>query len=138
MNRSIGCASGEEPYTPSILWALIGARASSIPGAGMTTAQGGDHDNCIRGVEISGTNGGRSARILQRMRGAQPVKGQPISTCRLLDDNGPKGNRAIRCALTVRLPYRTRPPEHTAEPHGLPTAASPFSSDSSSAIGAGP
>jgi ribosome-associated translation inhibitor RaiA len=31
-----------------------------------------------------------------------PVKGQ-VS---FFDDNGPKGGRAMRCALTVRLPFR--------------------------------
>lgn len=31
-----------------------------------------------------------------------PVKGQAS----FFDDNGPKGGRAIRCALTVRLPFR--------------------------------
>lgn len=48
MNRSIGCASGEEPYTPFILWALIGASrfsglrldsvASDTTGTGMPTS----------------------------------------------------------------------------------------------------
>jgi ribosome-associated translation inhibitor RaiA len=31
-----------------------------------------------------------------------PVKGQAS----FFDDNGPKGGRAMRCALTVRLPFR--------------------------------
>ena len=31
-----------------------------------------------------------------------PVKGQVA----FFDDNGPKGGRAMRCALTVRLPFR--------------------------------
>jgi len=31
-----------------------------------------------------------------------PVKGQAA----FFDDNGPKGGRAMRCALTVRLPFR--------------------------------
>jgi len=32
------------------------------------------------------------------------------------DDNGPKGGRAIRCAVTVRVPYRPNVRvEHTAE-----------------------
>jgi ribosome-associated translation inhibitor RaiA len=74
----------------------------------------------FRGVEISGIERGGALRahILQRMRGAlQPVKGQPISAhVAFFDDNGPKGGRAIRCALTVRLPYRTAiRREHTAE-----------------------
>ena len=32
----------------------------------------------------------------------KPVRGQAA----FFDDNGPKGGRAKRCALTVRLPYR--------------------------------
>jgi ribosome-associated translation inhibitor RaiA len=31
-----------------------------------------------------------------------PIKGQAA----FFDDNGPKGGRAMRCALTVRLPFR--------------------------------
>lgn len=48
---------------------------------------------------------GRAARL---MGGAlanlavAPVKGQAA----FFDDNGPKGGRAMRCALTVRLPFR--------------------------------
>jgi ribosome-associated translation inhibitor RaiA len=48
---------------------------------------------------------GRAARL---MAGAlanlavAPVKGQAA----FFDDNGPKGGRAMRCALTVRLPFR--------------------------------
>ena len=41
------------------------------------------------------------------------------------DDNGPKGGRAIRCALTVRLPLRTEiRVEHTAETARLAFAGS--------------
>ena len=32
----------------------------------------------------------------------RPVRSQAV----FFDDNGPKGGRAMRCALTVRLPYR--------------------------------
>jgi ribosome-associated translation inhibitor RaiA len=32
----------------------------------------------------------------------RPVRTQAV----FFDDNGPKGGRAMRCALTVRLPYR--------------------------------
>jgi ribosome-associated translation inhibitor RaiA len=32
----------------------------------------------------------------------KPVRGQAA----FFDDNGPKGGRAMRCALTVKLPYR--------------------------------
>jgi ribosome-associated translation inhibitor RaiA len=32
----------------------------------------------------------------------RPVRSQAV----FVDDNGPKGGRAMRCALTVRLPFR--------------------------------
>jgi ribosome-associated translation inhibitor RaiA len=74
----------------------------------------------FREVEISGIERGRAlhTHITQRMRGVlQPIKLEPISArAAFFDDNGPKGGRASRCALTVRLPHR-RPVrvEHTAE-----------------------
>ena len=65
----------------------------------------------FRGVEISGIErgGGLHTHITQRMRGVlEPIKLGPISAqVAVFDDNGPKGGRAFRCALTVRLPYRT-------------------------------
>ena len=48
------------------------------------------------------------ARVGKLMTGAveritvRPVRSQAV----FFDDNGPKGGRAMRCALTVRLPYR--------------------------------
>jgi ribosome-associated translation inhibitor RaiA len=37
----------------------------------------------------------------------KPVQVKPLGAeVRFFDDNGPKGGRAIRCAVTVRLPYR--------------------------------
>lgn len=74
----------------------------------------------FRGVEISGIDGKRGlhTHISQRMRGVlEPITGRPISAqVAFFDDNGPKGGRAIRCALAVRLPYRTAVRrEHTAE-----------------------
>jgi ribosome-associated translation inhibitor RaiA len=47
-------------------------------------------------------------RAMRLMAGAlaklavAPIKGQAS----FFDDNGPKGGRAMRCALTVRLPFR--------------------------------
>ena len=73
-----------------------------------------------RDVEISGLSGAPAlrARIGERVREAletlslRPVAAQVV----FFDDNGPKGGRAIRCALTVRLPYRPAlRVEHTAE-----------------------
>jgi len=61
-------------------------------------------------IRISGTERDLflRARAAKLMTGAlarlsvEPVRGQVV----FLDDNGPKGGRAMRCALTVRLPYR--------------------------------
>lgn len=70
------------------------------------------------GVEISGLKPSTSLRerIEQRMRAAlATIPNRP--TCAevtFFDDNGPKGG-GIRCAFTVRLPYRpTLRVEHTA------------------------
>lgn len=62
------------------------------------------------GIRVSGT--GRDAALRARsaklMAGALarlpvgPVRGEVA----FLDDNGPSGGPAARCALTVRLPYR--------------------------------
>lgn len=43
----------------------------------------------------------RVARVLARVR-TQPVS----ATVTFVDDNGPKGGLAHRCAVTVRVPYR--------------------------------
>ncbi len=48
---------------------------------------------------------GRAARLMTEALAklaVAPVKGQVA----FFDDNGPKGGRAMRCALTVRLPFR--------------------------------
>jgi ribosome-associated translation inhibitor RaiA len=48
---------------------------------------------------------GRATRLMTEalaMLTVGPVKGQAA----FFDDNGPKGGRAMRCALTVRLPFR--------------------------------
>lgn len=64
------------------------------------------------GVQISGIDGdpplyarvlGLIQRHLDRV-GLRPVSGRATFT----DENGPKGGRAMRCALTVTLPYRPR------------------------------
>lgn len=73
-----------------------------------------------RAVEVSGLRGATAlrARIGERMTAAlEPIKLEPMSAqVAFFDDNGPKGGRAIRCAFTVRLPYRPAlRVEHTAE-----------------------
>jgi ribosome-associated translation inhibitor RaiA len=74
----------------------------------------------FRGVEISGIDGKGTLRmhIARRLRGVlESITVRPVSArIAFFDDNGPKGGRAIRCALTLRLPYRTAiRREHTAE-----------------------
>lgn len=64
----------------------------------------------MNAIRISGTERDAilRARAAKLMTGALarlsvgPVRGRVV----FLDDNGPKGGRAMRCALTVRLPYR--------------------------------
>lgn len=61
-------------------------------------------------IDIRGTAGNRllHAQIQKRMTAAlaklrvKPVGAQVL----FLDDNGPKGGVDVRCAVTVRLPYR--------------------------------
>lgn len=61
-------------------------------------------------VRISGIerDAALRARVAKLMTGAveritvRPVRSQAV----FFDDDGPKGGRAMRCALTVRLPYR--------------------------------
>ena len=72
-----------------------------------------------KAVEISGLRGAAAlrARIGERMALAlKPIKLEPVSAhIAFFDDNGPKGG-GIRCAFTVRLPYRPAlRVEHTAE-----------------------
>ena len=48
---------------------------------------------------------GRATRLMTEALAklaVAPVKGQVA----FFDDNGPKGGRAMRCAMTVRLPFR--------------------------------
>jgi ribosome-associated translation inhibitor RaiA len=64
----------------------------------------------VGAVRITGTERDAvlRARVAKLVTGAveritvRPVRSQVI----FFDDNGPKGGRAMRCALTVRLPYR--------------------------------
>jgi ribosome-associated translation inhibitor RaiA len=64
----------------------------------------------VGAVRISGVerDAALRARVGKLMTGAveritvRPVRSQAV----FFDDNGPKGGRAMRCALTVRLPYR--------------------------------
>jgi ribosome-associated translation inhibitor RaiA len=64
----------------------------------------------IGAIQISGIKRDEAlrARVEKLMKGTlerisvRPVRGQAT----FFDDNGPKGGRAMRCALTVRLPYR--------------------------------
>ena len=62
-----------------------------------------------RTIQISGIERdplrGRATRLMTETLAklaVAPVKGQIA----FFDDNGPKGGRAMRCALTVRLPFR--------------------------------
>jgi ribosome-associated translation inhibitor RaiA len=73
-----------------------------------------------REVEISGLRGDAAlrSRIEARMSAAlEPIGLAPLAAqVAFFDDNGPKGGLAIRCAFTVRLPYRPSiRVEHTAE-----------------------
>jgi ribosome-associated translation inhibitor RaiA len=68
------------------------------------------------GVQILGLNGDVTlyARVVEQMQrhldrlGLRPARGRAAFS----DENGPRGGRGTRCALTVSLPYR--PPLHVA------------------------
>jgi hypothetical protein len=72
----------------------------------------------FRGIEIGGIrDSALRARISNRIGAVLgPIRGKPLAAqVTFFDDNGPKGGRAMRCALTVRLPYRPSVRvEHTA------------------------
>ncbi len=61
-------------------------------------------------IDVAGAGGDRvlAARARRRVSGmlarltVRPVAAQVA----FFDDNGPKGGRAVRCAVTVRVPYR--------------------------------
>ena len=78
----------------------------------------------FRGVEISGIQRDPVLRAhVKRQVGAalSLLKVKPVSAqVSFFDDNGPKGGMAMRCAMTVRLPYRPSVRvEHTAETQRL-------------------
>ena len=61
------------------------------------------------GIDISGVrDSALRARISSRLGAAlEPVQARPLAVqVAFFDDNGPKGGPAVRCALTVRVPYR--------------------------------
>jgi ribosome-associated translation inhibitor RaiA len=61
-------------------------------------------------IEISGI--GRNAALKTRIEkqmaaGLKPLRVAPVrAQVAFFDDNGPKGGLGLRCALTVRVPYR--------------------------------
>jgi ribosome-associated translation inhibitor RaiA len=61
-------------------------------------------------IEIVGLEGDRrlATTVTRKMAAvAGRLKVAPVrSQVAFVDDNGPKGGPAIRCAITVRLPYR--------------------------------
>jgi ribosome-associated translation inhibitor RaiA len=63
---------------------------------GATQISGTERDQALRG-RVAKLMKAAVARITVR-----PVRSQAA----FFDDNGPKGGRAMRCALTVRLPFR--------------------------------
>ncbi len=68
----------------------------------------------IRGIE---RDAALRAHVSKRMTAAvKLLQVKPVGTrVAFFDDDGPKGGPAIRCALTVRLPYRPNlRVEHTA------------------------
>ena len=73
----------------------------------------------IREIEIKGIrDSALRALISDRLgRVLKPLQVEPLAAqVTFFDDDGPKGGRAVRCALTVRVPYRpTLRVEHTSE-----------------------
>jgi len=59
----------------------------------------------ISGIERDPPLRARTAKLMAATLAKLSVK--PVrSQATFVDDNGPRGGRAMRCALTVRLPYR--------------------------------
>ena len=59
----------------------------------------------VRGIEGDAKLQSRTTKLMAEQLArlaVEPVGGQAA----FFDDNGPKGGLAMRCALTVRLPYR--------------------------------
>lgn len=61
-------------------------------------------------IEIRGLGSDRSlaARVRRRLTAAlRGLTVEPVTAvATFVDDNGPKGGPAVRCAVTLRLPYR--------------------------------
>lgn len=99
------------PRTAGRSWREANASKRLTPCIGIPVAP--ERDMTIRQatIRISGTrrNAGLRSRSAKLVGGAlarlsvEPVKGEVA----FFDDNGPRGGRASRCALTVRLPYRS-------------------------------
>jgi ribosome-associated translation inhibitor RaiA len=63
-----------------------------------------DPGRIIVAIDIQGLNARDRARMMRTLQ-VLPVK--PTSArVAFIDDNGPKGGRALRCTMTVRLPHR--------------------------------
>lgn len=59
----------------------------------------------LRGVSLAPALGIRVEKRLGRELGR--IRAAPVeAVVTFVDDNGPKGGRAVRCALTVRVPRR--------------------------------
>jgi ribosome-associated translation inhibitor RaiA len=73
----------------------------------------------FKGIEISGIKDSALRAVITKRVGSalKPLQVQPVAAqVTFFDDDGPKGGRAVRCALTVRVPYRPAVRvEHTAE-----------------------
>lgn len=73
----------------------------------------------FRGIEITGLRDSALHKLIADRVGSalKPLQVKPLAAqVTFFDDDGPKGGRAVRCALTVRVPYRpTVRVEHTAE-----------------------
>jgi ribosome-associated translation inhibitor RaiA len=61
-------------------------------------------------VEIAGVDAGPRVAALARRRLAEELERLTVTPVRarvtFFDDDGPKGGPAVRCAITVHLPYR--------------------------------
>jgi len=76
---------------------------------------GGKTMVAVRGLR---SNPALLARVAQRLAAVlEPIEVGPVSAqATFTDDNGPKGGIALRCMLTIRLPYRPAVRvEHVAE-----------------------
>jgi len=89
--------------------------ATAVPGVPLLTM-------AIRGIPSDRT---LRARVAKQMAAVlAPLRVTPVSAQVIFfDENGPKGGVSIRCALTVRLPYR---PTVRVEQMGEAPAAGTF------------